>query len=150
MNIYINCIGKINKKSSEYFLIEEYTKRLKWNIKINEFNDETKEKEAKNLLEAIPNNSLIIALDEIGKELTSKEFANYLNEKQMSYNNISFLIGGADGLSQTIIDKSHFVLSLSKMTWPHKIVRILLAEQLYRAYSILHNHPYHRGNNNRV
>jgi 23S rRNA (pseudouridine1915-N3)-methyltransferase len=100
--------------------------------------------EGHKLLTAVPKNNLIIALDEHGKEwstlaLTKKLFT-WHNEQQ----DISLLIGGADGLSDECLQKSHITWSLSKLTLPHQLVKIFIAEQIYRAWSIINKHPYHR------
>lgn len=89
----------------------------------------------------------IIALDSRGKQLSSEDFAQYINNlkiNSVNYKNISILIGGPEGLSQECLDRANDKISLSKLTLPHPIVRIVLVEQLYRAFSILSNHPYHK------
>jgi|TARA_B110000285_G_scaffold87435_1_gene100243 23S rRNA (pseudouridine1915-N3)-methyltransferase len=88
--------------------------------------------------------SYIIALDEHGEMLTSKEFALKISQWSQHYSCITFIIGGADGLDQSILKLANFITSFSTMTLPHQLVKIFIAEQLYRASSILSNHPYHR------
>jgi 23S rRNA (pseudouridine1915-N3)-methyltransferase len=83
-------------------------------------------------------------LDEKGKQLSSQEFAQKLKYWSEHLKHISFIIGGADGIHEDIIHKANFIWSLSRSTFPHTFVRVLIAEQLYRAHSILGNHPYHR------
>lgn len=100
--------------------------------------------EEKRLLDALPANALIVALDERGIAPTSLELANYLKHWQMNGEHICFIIGGADGMTDTIKQKARLMMRLSSLTLPHGMVRVLLTEQLYRAVSILHNHPYHR------
>ena len=88
----------------------------------------------------------MVALDGRGKTLTSEEFATRLARwRDDGIADLVFVIGGADGLDRRLIERAAFVLSLGAMTWPHLLVRVLLAEQIYRAQSILLGHPYHRG-----
>ncbi|MBH5329602.1 23S rRNA (pseudouridine(1915)-N(3))-methyltransferase RlmH [Eikenella sp. S3360] len=100
--------------------------------------------EEKRLLEAIPADALLVALDERGLAPTSQELAGYLKKWQQEGRHICMVIGGADGLTERIKQQAHLLLRLSSLTLPHGMVRVLLTEQLYRAVSILHNHPYHR------
>lgn len=87
----------------------------------------------------------LIALDEGGKTITSRKFANLLVKKQQEgHSQLAFLIGGADGLDADILAQADMKLSLGAMTWPHLMARLMLCEQLWRAVSILTNHPYHR------
>ena len=102
--------------------------------------------EAVALLDATPNQAYVIALDETGKTFTSKDLATKIaQQRDESVPDMSFLIGGSDGHGQEVIDKSDTTLNLGSMTWPHLLVRGLVAEQIYRAITILSGHPYHRG-----
>jgi len=104
-----------------------------------------KEQEGELLLAALPRGAKVIALDEIGKTMTSRDFATLLGRWQDDgAQDLAFMIGGADGLSEAARDAADVILSLGRMTWPHMLVRGLLAEQLFRAESILAGHPYHR------
>jgi 23S rRNA (pseudouridine1915-N3)-methyltransferase len=104
-----------------------------------------KAKEAALLQKHIPDAGTLIACDEHGKQFTSRDFAALLDgHMQTRGPKITFLIGGADGLDSALVKQAHSVLSLSLMTWPHLMARTLLAEQIYRAQTILSNHPYHR------
>ena len=85
-----------------------------------------------------------MALDERGKELSTRELADWLKGRQQAGEDLAFLIGGADGLAPQVLARSQFRWSLSRLTLPHALARVLLTEQLYRAHSILTNHPYHR------
>src|SRR5690606_18149242 len=96
------------------------------------------------LLKAAPPGALIVALDERGRALDSAGFAAQLARWRDAGRDLAFLIGGADGLDDEVRAKAGFLLSLGPMTWPHQLARVLLAEQLWRAYSILSGHPYHR------
>lgn len=103
-----------------------------------------KEKEAQDILEKIPANSLIIALDVKGKSFSTPQLAQHLEVWQQQANSASFIIGGPDGLDQKVLQKAHMAWSLSPLTFPHPLARLMVVEQLYRAYAILANHPYHR------
>jgi 23S rRNA (pseudouridine1915-N3)-methyltransferase len=92
----------------------------------------------------IPKNARVIALDEHGKELTSVGLSNQLTSWLQDAGDIVFVIGGADGLDAEFKSKADMLIRISSLTLPHGMVRVLLAEQLYRAWSITQNHPYHR------
>jgi 23S rRNA (pseudouridine1915-N3)-methyltransferase len=101
--------------------------------------------EAKALHAALPE-GIVVALDERGKSIGSEAFANQLGRwRDVGRLAVSFVIGGADGLDPAFVAKADLVLSFSPLTWPHQLVRIMLAEQLYRTTTILSGHPYHRG-----
>lgn len=93
---------------------------------------------------AIPRDSCRIALDERGRDLTTIELSTYLLKWQQEGRDVTFIIGGADGLDPKIKSKAVMLLRISSLTLPHGMVRVMLAEQLYRAWSITQNHPYHR------
>jgi 23S rRNA (pseudouridine1915-N3)-methyltransferase len=99
--------------------------------------------EAKRILEAV-GKDYCIALDERGKQFTTLETAEQFKHWQNLGRDIALVIGGADGLHTTIKQKADKLWSLSKLTMPHGMVRVMLSEQLYRAYSVVNNHPYHR------
>jgi 23S rRNA (pseudouridine1915-N3)-methyltransferase len=101
-------------------------------------------REAERLLAALLPADHVIALDERGLELTTRELATWLGSRMQQGEDLAFLIGGPDGLAPEVLARSNFTLALSRLTLPHALVRVLLAEQLYRAHSILVNHPYHR------
>ncbi len=100
--------------------------------------------EAQRILAALPQNALRIALDEHGMQLTTRQLAQRMQDWMGGGRDVAFIIGGADGLHESVKSSAQQLLALSTMTLPHGLVRVLLAEQLYRAYSLLHNHPYHR------
>ena len=100
--------------------------------------------EERRITEAIPDSALLIALDEHGKAPTSVELAGQLEQWKRNGEHICFIIGGADGMTDALKQKARLIMRLSNLTLPHGMVRILLTEQLYRAASILNNHPYHR------
>jgi 23S rRNA (pseudouridine1915-N3)-methyltransferase len=97
------------------------------------------------LWQKIPERTHVVALDERGQLWNTLQLAEQLQHWKMSGKNIAFIIGGAEGLDKTSLKKAHQCWSLSPLTLPHMLVRILVAEQLYRALSILSGHPYHRG-----
>jgi 23S rRNA (pseudouridine1915-N3)-methyltransferase len=102
--------------------------------------------EAGLLLGEIPKGATLVALDARGRTLSSEDFAQRLARwRDDGIADLAFVIGGADGLDRTILERASFVLSLGSMTWPHLLARAMLAEQIYRAQSILLGHPYHRG-----
>lgn len=105
-----------------------------------------KREEARAILAQIPEKSALIALDERGKSLSSETFARRIGQwREDNRPALCLVIGGADGLDAEVRARADLVLSFSPMTWPHQIVRIMAAEQLYRATTILSGHPYHRG-----
>ena len=137
-------LGK--KKLESYdLLMNKYCKRISSFIKsevlfINEKNDLKLEKKISNLIKA---QDLLIVLDEHGTLMNSKEYALFLNKKMKQVNTIFFLVGASYGLPSNIISQANFTISLSKMTLPHLMARLVLVEQTYRALTILNNHPYH-------
>ncbi len=102
------------------------------------------EKEGEAILRAVPPGDRVIALDVRGKPCSTPELADRLAAWQMSGDNFSLLIGGPDGLSRSCLKRAEWRWSLSALTLPHPLVRVILAEQLYRAWTITVNHPYHR------
>lgn len=105
-----------------------------------------KREEARAILAQLPEKSVLVALDERGKSLSSEDFAQKISQwRDENRTALALVIGGADGLDKTVRARADLVLSFSPMTWPHQIVRIMAAEQLYRATTILSGHPYHRG-----
>lgn len=104
-----------------------------------------KAEEAKSIRAALPD-GIVVALDERGKGLTSDAFANQIGRwRDDGRPAVGFIIGGADGIDPDLVKEADLVVSFSPMVWPHQLVRIMLAEQLYRTTTILSGHPYHRG-----
>ena len=130
--IRIVCIGKIKNewKNANNELFKRINSFTKFEI------IELKEEKAKELEKYIK--GYCVVLDEKGTQLTSKEFSNLIKEK----NKITFFIGGKAGFEEKFLQKADFVLSLSKMTFSHQLARIILLEQIYRAFCIIHNLPY--------
>jgi 23S rRNA (pseudouridine1915-N3)-methyltransferase len=106
--------------------------------------EQLREREGEQILKAVPAGDRIIALDVLGERLSTPRLAERLGNWQMSGDNYSLLIGGPDGLAPECLQRAAASWSLSDLTLPHPLVRILLAEQLYRAWTITVNHPYHR------
>jgi 23S rRNA (pseudouridine1915-N3)-methyltransferase len=102
------------------------------------------EAEAQRILAALPQSCLRIALDERGIAPTTRQLAAQMQDWMREGRDVAFIIGGADGLHESVKQATQQLLALSALTLPHAMVRVLLAEQLYRAYSLMHNHPYHR------
>ena len=151
MQIVIIAVGKL-KNSPELELIETYSKRCPWSVKITEVEErrplkgpERMAKEAALLLKAVPENSYVIVMDERGKDLRSTEFSKKLeNIADSGIKILTFIIGGAEGYDISVKKRADMLLSFGKMTWPHMMVRAMLCEQIYRASAILSNHPYHK------
>jgi 23S rRNA (pseudouridine1915-N3)-methyltransferase len=125
---------------------EEYTRRLRSAMRIDLEEipvGRARADEEKKLLERIGDDYLV-ALDERGKSLTTLQLAKWLGERQQDGRDLTFVIGGPDGHGPAILAKAALRWSLSALTFPHAMVRVILAEQLYRAHSVLQNHPYHR------
>ena len=155
MNINLIAVG--NKMPVWVKLgFEAYQQRLTMDCKLNiheiaaiKRNKSTdlqkiKENEGKNILSAIPKGNHIIALEVKGKPWSTEQLSEQMLQWMQSGQDLCLLIGGPEGLSQTCRDMAHQQWSLSPLTLPHPMVRIIVAEQLYRAWSILKNHPYHR------
>jgi 23S rRNA (pseudouridine1915-N3)-methyltransferase len=101
-------------------------------------------KEGERLLGAVRPGNHLIVLDERGTQLSTRQLAAWLKERMAGGEDLAFLVGGPDGLSQEVRSRGQLTLSLSRLTLPHALVRVVLLEQLYRAHCILVNHPYHR------
>jgi len=102
------------------------------------------ETEGEKILSSIPNDNRVIALEVKGRNWSTEQLSQQMSQWMLSGQDVSLLVGGPEGLSQSCRDKASQLWSLSPLTLPHPIVRIIVAEQLYRAWSILKNHPYHR------
>lgn len=159
MNIDIAAVGKIKEK----YLTEgimEYSKRLGryCSLRILEVEDEktpetmsdrekeeVKRKEGERLLSRIPDQALVIALAIDGKQLSSEELSEKISDLMVKgTSHIVFVIGGSLGLSEEVLARSQMKLSFSRMTFPHQLMRMILLEQIYRAFRIIKNEPYHK------
>jgi len=131
--------------------LERYQKRLKkpfmveWVLTANSpySGIRASEDESGRILKLLKPESFVVVLDERGKSLDSKEFSKLILNQVSFGKNIVFVIGGAYGVSRSLIERADFVLSLSSMVFPHQLVRLILIEQIYRAQTITSNHPYH-------
>ena len=150
--IKIICVGKIKEKFFKD-AIEEYQKRLTKYTKIkiievediNLNNEELiKQKESELIVKHIEPKDYIITMEIEGKELTSVELSKKIEELETLNPNITFIIGGSYGLDNKIKQLSNFKLSFSKLTFPHQLFRVILLEQIYRAYKIKNNESYHK------
>ncbi|MES2120368.1 MAG: 23S rRNA (pseudouridine(1915)-N(3))-methyltransferase RlmH [Pseudomonadota bacterium] len=138
MLLHIVARGKIGR-SPEADLVDRYVKRIGWPTKVTELPDRG------GTVPPLPANSVSIVLDERGRALTSIELAKKLEGwRDDGKREARFLIGAADGHAAAQRDEADLLLSFGPATWPHLLVRAMLAEQLFRAISILANHPYHR------
>lgn len=155
MRVYLLAIGQRMPKWVEQGF-KEYASRLSGNVKIelkeipaakrvrNSVIEKIKQDEGKRLLAAVPAGAKLIVLDEHGKSQTTKQLASHLDGWVQMSQDVAILVGGADGLSDECLQKADLKWSLSGFTFPHPLVRIILVEQVYRAWSLLNNHPYHR------
>ena len=158
MNINIVAVGSIKEKFFKD-AVSEYAKRLSRYVKLNiiEVKDEKtpamasaleeekiKEVEAERILSKLPN-GYVVALTIDGKKYSSEELAKRMEKYDiLSKGNLSFVIGGSLGLNKSVIDRADEKLSFSEMTFPHQLMRVILLEQIYRAYRIRNNEPYHK------
>ncbi len=155
MNIYLITIGQKMPDWVEKGFYE-YAKRLPHSCALklielpmpqrskNSSVQQLKEKEAALIEQALPKQALVIALDEYGQEVSTVGLSNKMKQWLESGQDVALLIGGPDGLDGRLLQKARWTWSLSKLTFPHPLVRVIVAEQLYRAWSVLQNHPYHR------
>ncbi len=159
MNIKILCVGKIKEKFYRD-AIDEYVKRLSkyCSVSVVEVPDEktsenasdneidiVKDKEGERLLKHISDRDYVIALAILGKQMDSVVFSRFIEDLGIQgKSSLVFVIGGSLGLSDTVLKRSDFQISFSKMTFPHQLMRVILSEQIYRAMRIMKNEPYHK------
>lgn len=157
MRITVLAFGRV-KRSPEQTMVDDYAKRAKAlarrlgisDLVVDALEDKgppegRRAREAQALLARVPEGAALIVLDERGDNVTSQEWALDLNARLGSgAREIVYVIGGADGLAQEITARAARRLALGRQTWPHMLVRVMLLEQIYRALTILTNHPYHR------
>ena len=159
LHINIICVGKIKEKYLQD-AIQEYSKSLSKYCSLNivELNDEKvpqnlndsiinqiKEKESNNIISHIDKNSYVLALDLKGKQYSSEDFSEKINNIALNCSSsITFIIGGTLGLSQNVLNNSNELICFSKMTFPHQLIRVFLLEQIFRAFKISNNETYHR------
>lgn len=143
--IKIICVGKVK----EQYLkdgIKNYLKRIMKYHKIEmiEINDSNIDEEAKGILKYINLKDYVVTLEIDGNMINSNELANFIDKTFIKNSNIVFIVGGSDGLSSVIKNRSNYKLSFSKLTFPHQLFRIVLLEQIYRSFKILNNETYHK------
>lgn len=159
MNITIISVGKLKEKYLKQ-AIDEYSKRLSryCKLEIIELPDEKtpdnasekeelqiKEKEGSLILSKIKDNMYVVALDLNAKQMTSEEFSVFIdNCGVMGNSNITFVIGGSLGIASDVLKRANHKICFSKMTFPHQLFRVMLLEQIYRAFRIMKNEPYHK------
>ena len=143
--IKILCVGKI-KETFYQEAIKEYMKRLSkyHKVVIEELPDSTKQKEEELLLKKINLKDYNIILDIDGTMLNSIELSNHLDKTFLNHSNITFIIGGSDGLTDKVKQMANFKFSFSKLTFPHQLFRVILLEQIYRSFKILNHETYHK------
>ena len=157
LTIKIVCVGKL-KESYLKSAVEEYSKRLSKYCKLDivevadekipdrlneSIEQEIKAKECDNIFRHLKTDSYIIALDLHGKEYTSEEFSQKLDNVSMLSSNITFVIGGSLGFNKTLLDYCQEKICFSKMTFPHQLIRVFLLEQIFRCFKINNNEKYH-------
>ncbi|KGK89217.1 MULTISPECIES: 23S rRNA (pseudouridine(1915)-N(3))-methyltransferase RlmH [unclassified Clostridium] len=159
MNITIITVGKLKEKYLKE-AINEYSKRLSkyCSLEIVEVADEKtpenasakeeeniKLKEGQSILKHIKDNMYVVALDLKGKMISSDELAGFIEDRALSgSSHITFIIGGSLGIAQEVLNRCHYKLCFSKMTFPHQLFRVMLLEQIYRAFRIIKGEPYHK------
>ncbi|MDA5192769.1 23S rRNA (pseudouridine(1915)-N(3))-methyltransferase RlmH [Govanella unica] len=150
MDVTVVAVGRL-RSGPEHELISAYLKRLPWTLRIIEVEErrpivgpERQTREADLILAALPPGAIVIALDERGKTLSSMDFSTRLTGWRDAAKPVAFVIGGADGLHEKIRTRADLLLGLGPMVWPHAMVRVMLTEQIYRAYTIATGHPYHK------
>ncbi len=143
--IKIICVGKI-KESFYREAIGEYLKRLQkyHKTEIIEVMDSNIEQEGKLILDKINEKDYVVTLEIDGKMLNSIELSNYIDKTFISNSNITFIIGGSDGISEKVKFRANDKISFGKITFPHQLFRVILLEQLYRSFKIINNETYHK------
>ena len=147
LTINVICVGKL-KESFFKEAIDEYSKRLSryCNLEITELPDEKipNNPNKKQIEQIKEKDSYIISLDLTGKQLSSEELSSKLDNLSLTTSHITFIIGGSLGLTKEVLYKSNSILSFSKMTFPHQLIRIFLLEQIYRSFKISNGETYHK------
>lgn len=143
--IKIICVGKIKEKYLKEG-IEDYSKRIKkyHKIELIELNDSNMEEEAKEIIKYINTKDYVITLEIGGNMVSSEQLSQMIDKTFITHPNIVFIIGGSDGISNSIKNISNYKLSFSKLTFPHQLFRIILLEQIYRSFKIMNNETYHK------
>ena len=124
--------------------VDQYLRRMP-QVSVESISDRPVKDKEERMYSRISRGELVVVLDEKGESFTTRELAAKYKSWQMSGSNVSFLIGDADGFSNAIRERADLVWSLSALTFPHALVRVIVCEQLYRVRSLVNGHPYHRG-----
>lgn len=151
MRICLAAVGRLRRGPMRE-LVDTYLRRLPWTVIEREVeargtpSADTRRREGELLLAALPPAVRLVVLDAAGEDLTSEAFAARLGHwRDAGTPIVGFAIGGAEGLDDPVLQRADLTVAFGRMTWPHQLVRVMLAEQLYRAATILSGHPYHRG-----
>jgi len=152
MNVTLCAVGRL-RSGPEQDLFNTYIQRLPWMVKVHEIDvKESSNKSQKNtaecegLVSKIPDGAKVVCLDSRGKPHSSDAVAGRISDwRDAGYRDLCIIIGGADGLNEAIRQRADLTLSFGGVTWPHPLMRVLVAEQLFRWHCILTDHPYHRG-----
>ena len=143
MKLTLIAVGKMRGGYGD--LYADYAKRMTSAVAVRELAAPTQKAESSAILAAIPSKAFVVLLDEHGRDLTSREFADKMTAwQEQGASDLVFIIGGADGAGEEVKARADFTLGLGHKTWPHKMARLMLIEQLYRAQQINSGHPYHR------
>jgi 23S rRNA (pseudouridine1915-N3)-methyltransferase len=156
VRVHVCAVGRIRADQPERAIFEDYHMRFNrtgkplalgplFETEVEDKKGGGMEAEAELLTRAVPAGAMLVTLDERGKVLSSPEFAAELAKwRDGGRQDLAFVIGGADGIAPSLRSKAEFSISFGRMVWPHMLVRVMLAEQLYRAATILAGGPYHR------
>jgi 23S rRNA (pseudouridine1915-N3)-methyltransferase len=153
MQIVIAAVGRA-KRSAEAELVTHYLKQTRWDVVVKELPDAPanmapdarRAREAEAFGKLLGPGARLIAMDACGKNLSSEGFAKLIQDAQKNaIKHAVFAIGGQDGLDAALVKRAHATIAFGAVTWPHQLLRAMLAEQIYRAYTITAGHPYHIG-----
>jgi len=154
--VHVCAVGRIRADQPERAIFEDYHMRFNrtgkplalgplFETEVEDKKGGGMEAEAELLARTVPAGALLVTMDERGKVMSSPEFAAQLGRwRDEGRQDVAFVIGGADGIAPSLRDRAAFSISFGRMVWPHMLVRVMLAEQLYRAATILSGGPYHR------
>ena len=143
--IKIICVGKLKEKYLIDF-VNDYLKRISkyHKIELIELRDSNIKDEGNEISKYIKSNEFVVTMEISGNKLNSVDFSKKIDNWMMNYSNITFIIGGSDGIDEQIKNRSNYCLSFSDMTFPHGVFRGILLEQIYRGFKILNNETYHK------
>jgi 23S rRNA (pseudouridine1915-N3)-methyltransferase len=151
VKIVIAAVGRLRDAPSRA-LFEDYAKRLSWPVTVREVElrrvlsgPQARAEEGRLLLDAVGERATLVALDEHGAEWSSADFAGRVGAwRDQGIAELAFAIGGADGHADAVLNRAAATVAFGRMTWPHRLARVMLVEQIYRAQQIIAGHPYHR------